>query len=77
MPGQEELDRISKEIDDYNATVPVDYDFGGVLKSLLGDAKRRKETEPKSEETRHWAVVYTELEKVQAYYQSYLQGVEK
>lgn len=68
----DELDNISKSIDEYNATVGTDYDFVGKLEKLLENAKRRKEAQPKTEETRHWAVVYTELEKVSAYVNTYL-----
>ena len=43
------------------------------LKTLLEQAKNMKNEEPKSDKTRHWAVVYTELEKVSAYVNTYLQ----
>lgn len=47
--------------------------FVDLLKTLLEQAKEMKSQEPKSEKTRHWAVVYTELEKVSAYVQTYLE----
>lgn len=37
------------------------------LKTLLEQAKEMKSQEPKNEVTRYWAVVYTDLEKIQAY----------
>lgn len=42
------------------------------LEALLQQAKEQKEQEPKSEKTRYWAVVYTELEKTLAYAKTYL-----
>lgn len=42
-------------------------DFIAALEELLEEAGLKKEQEPKTRETRHWAVVYTELEKVLAY----------
>ena len=42
------------------------------LETLLQQAKEQKEQEPKSEKTRYWAVVYTELEKTLAYAKTYL-----
>lgn len=44
------------------------------LKTLLAQAAEQKNQEPKSEKTRYWAVVYTELEKVYAYAQAYLKS---
>lgn len=70
----EELDKISKEIDDYNLTVQADADFVGRLQGLLETARARKAAEPKSEQTRHWAVVYTQLESTIAYVKTYLGG---
>lgn len=72
MPGQDELDRISKEIDDYNKTVKEDYDFGGNLTRLLNRAEWFKANSVSSDEARNWAVMRTELEKIHAYYQTYL-----
>lgn len=46
--------------------------FVGLLESLLEKAQEQKSQEPKSDKTRHWAVVYTELEKVLAYVKTYL-----
>lgn len=46
--------------------------FIDLLKTLLEQAKNQKNEEPKSEQTRHWAVVYTELEKTLAYVKTYL-----
>lgn len=46
--------------------------FIDLLKTLLEQAKEMKSQEPKNDKTRHWAVVYTELEKVSAYVQTYL-----
>lgn len=63
--SQEELDKISKSIDEYNATVNVA--FVEKLEALLRIANVQKIQEPKTEETRYWAVVYTELEKIFAY----------
>lgn len=68
----EELDKISKSIDEYNLTaeeggVPLTDDaFLLGLKALLATAGKRK-AEPKSEKTRYWAVIYTDLEKTLAY----------
>ena len=52
----------------------MDFDFVGALEALLEDAKVRKNAPEKNEGTRHWAVVYTELEKTLAYVKTYLQG---
>lgn len=46
--------------------------FADLLKTLLEQAKEMKSQEPKGEKTRHWAVVYTELEKVNAYVNTYI-----
>lgn len=69
----DELDNISKSIDEYNLVaeeggVPLTDDaflFG--LKSLMGTAKKNKDKQPKTEKTRYWAVIYTDLEKILAY----------
>ena len=42
------------------------------LETLLEQAKQMKNAEPKSEKTRYWAVVYTDLEKTLAYVKTYL-----
>lgn len=42
------------------------------LELLLEQANKMKSQEPKSAETRYWAVVYTDLEKIQAYVQAYI-----
>lgn len=42
------------------------------LKMLMEQAKEQKEQEPKSDKTRIWAVIYTDLEKTLAYAQTYL-----
>lgn len=62
---------VGKAIDEYQ------YDLGkknfqDKLRDLLGEAKEKKSAEPKSDETRHWAVVYTEIEKLLAYAKTYL-----
>lgn len=48
------------------------YNFVVELEELLEKAKEKKEQEPKSEKTRYWAVVYTDLEKTLAYAKTYL-----
>ena len=50
--------------------------FSGTLNFLKQEAKNRKVSASDGEEARHWAVVYTELEKVYAYVQSYLVNEE-
>lgn len=52
----------------------MDFDFVGGLEALLADAKARKNAPEKNDETRYWAVVYTELEKLLAYVKTYLGG---
>lgn len=47
------------------------------LKTLLAQAAEQKSQEPKSDKTRYWAVVYTELEKVYAYSKTYLDPKEE
>lgn len=42
------------------------------LKTLLEQAKEMKSQEPKSEKTRYWAVVYTDLEKILPYAEKHL-----
>ena len=42
------------------------------LETLMNQAKEQKEQEPKSDKTRYWAVVYTELEKTLAYVKTYI-----
>lgn len=79
MLEQDDLDNINKSIDEYNLTA----EEGGVthlegdafffgLKALLREANKRKGKEPKSVETRYWAVVATDLEKVLAYVNTYI-----
>lgn len=46
------------------------------LENLLEQAKQMKSQEPKSDQTRHWAVVYTDLEKVSAYAKTFLNSQE-
>lgn len=48
-------------------------EFVNMLETLLEDAKRRKDVKEKNEESRHWAVVYTQLENTIAYVKTYLQ----
>ena len=42
------------------------------LEMLLEQAKEQKNAEPKSDKTRYWAVVYTDLEKTLAYVKTFL-----
>lgn len=42
------------------------------LKTLLEQAEKMKSQEPKSAATRYWAVVYTDLEKVLAYTETFI-----
>ena len=42
------------------------------LEDLMQIAKTKKQNAEDSEEARHWAVVYTELEKIAAYVQVHL-----
>lgn len=65
------MEEIDKAIQDYNNPIAAKA-FRVVLENLLSQAKTLKEQEPKSEQTRHWAVVYTELEKTLAYVKTYL-----
>lgn len=51
--------------------------FVDLLKILLEKARERKSQEPKSDSTRHWAIVHTDLEKVLAYTKTYIVKVEK
>ena len=60
-------DRVKEKI--MTDTTPY---FVDLLQNLLEKAKENKEQNPKGEKTRHWAVVYTELEKVIAYVRTYL-----
>lgn len=48
------------------------YDFMDELDACIEKALELKSQEPKSEETRYWAVVYTDLEKVKGYVGFYL-----
>ena len=43
-----------------------------ILEDLMQLAKTRKQNADDGEEARHWAVVYTELEKIAAYVKTYL-----
>ena len=43
-----------------------------LLEDLLQMMKTKKQTSDDSEAARHWAVAYTELEKVVAYIKTYL-----
>lgn len=65
------MDEAKKAIEDYQGPI-IKKNFQDELKNLLGKAKARKNAELKNDETRHWAVVYTELEKVSAYVNTYL-----
>lgn len=51
-------------------------DFIDDLESLLDEAQDQKNVEPKSDMTRYWAVIYTDLEKIFAYAVAYLAGSE-
>jgi negative regulator of genetic competence, sporulation and motility len=42
------------------------------IKTLLEQAEQQKNEQPKSDKTRYWAVVYTDLEKVLAYVETYI-----
>ena len=42
------------------------------LKLLLEKANEQKNQEPKNAKTRYWAVVYTDLEKVLAYVETFI-----
>lgn len=67
----EDVAGVSKAIDDYQAPINAAA-FRGRLNNLLAGAEENKNSEPKSNQTRHWAVVYTELEKISAYLKTYL-----
>lgn len=43
------------------------------LETLLEQAKEMKLQEPKNDTTRYWAVVYTDLEKIMAYVNTYIE----
>lgn len=72
--SQDELDKIGKSIDDYNATVSPPMSFAQTVENILQYANEQKSREPKTADTRNWAVVATDLEKVLAYVNTYLQG---
>lgn len=42
------------------------------IEDLMQLAKTKKQTVDDSEEARHWAVIYTDLEKVAVYIEKYL-----
>lgn len=46
--------------------------FLSTIEKLKQKAKEGKSSADDGEDARHWAVVYTELEKVSAYVQSYI-----
>lgn len=78
--SQGDLDEVGKSIDEYNLTAEEGGSFhleGNAfffgLKTLLAEANKRKGKEPKSEATRYWAVVATDLEKVLAYVNTYIE----
>lgn len=52
-------------------------DFIGTLSVLKQEAKDRKVSADDVEKARHWALVYTELEKVYAFVQTYLSEEEE
>ena len=55
----------------------MDFDFLGTLEKLLQDAHERKTDDgAPSEYRRKWSIVYTELEKLEAYVAHYLLGGE-
>lgn len=47
------------------------------LEGLMQLAKNKKQNADDGEEARHWAVVYTELEKIVAYLKVYLSPKEE
>jgi len=61
---------IAQAIDDYQKDI-LTRAFIADLESLLKKAHEKKNSE-RSDETRHWAVVHTDLEKTLAYAKSYL-----
>ena len=69
MPSEQDLS-VQREIESYQKDI-VNRQFKEKLQKLLEEAREKKNTE-RSEETRHWTVVYTEIEKLIAYVQTYL-----
>ncbi len=51
--------------------------FADHLKTLLEQAQHQKENSSNSDTARHWAIVRTELEKVNGYFQTYLANANK
>ena len=68
---KEDIAGAGKAIDNYEAPIN-NAAFRGRLNNLLAGAEEKKSSEPRSDATRHWAVVYTELEKISAYLKTYL-----
>ena len=66
----EDIADVNKAIEDYQKDI-VKKNFVNNLKILLQEAEIKKNA-GRTEESRHWAVVYTELEKVSAYVHTYL-----
>jgi hypothetical protein len=60
------MDEIQKDINDYQEPI-LTKNFLAELSNLMKTAEENKNKEPKSEKTRFWAVVYTDLEKTLAY----------
>ncbi len=71
MSAENDLEKIRQNIEEYQKDI-VKNQFFNNLSLLLKEAEVKKNAEPKSSETRYWAVVYTELEKVSAYAKTYL-----
>ena len=65
------MDEIEKAIGDYQEPI-MTKNFLAELSNIMKTAETNKNKEPKSAKTRHWAVVYTELEKTLAYAEKYL-----
>lgn len=65
------MDDIEKAIEEYSDPI-IKKAFVKKLENLLGQAGEQKDKQPKNEQTRYWAVVYTQLENTLAYAKTYL-----
>jgi hypothetical protein len=67
----EDIAGVGKDIDNYQKNI-ITNTFVEDLALLLEEANENKNAQPRSDSTRHWAVIYTELEKLLAYTKTYL-----
>lgn len=62
---------VAQAIYEYQDPI-IKKNFQDKLESLLRDSEKMKSAQPRTDATRHWAVVYTDLEKISAYLKTYL-----